>query len=100
MRIVKHCPGCGKQSALEVPEAGYLSWMAGKVYASIAFPDLSREQIDQLLTGWHPACVEALEQQDQCFSSEDHGFDFYPHPRGLLCDVQPNLFMLDFLTEG
>lgn len=67
MQIVKHCPACGKKSTLGVPEAGYLAWQQGDLYAREAFPDLTREQIDQLLTGWHPECVEKLEEEPSEF---------------------------------
>jgi hypothetical protein len=61
MLLVKHCPGCGKRSTIEVPDAGYIAWMQGTLYLSEAMPELTPEQRDQVLTGWHPECVQRLE---------------------------------------
>lgn len=65
MFLVKHCPGCGKRSSVEVPEAGYLAWQQGTLYAREAFPDLTSTQIDTVLTGWHEECVAAIDTEEE-----------------------------------
>lgn len=70
MQIVKHCPGCGKRSTIEVSEAAWLAWMQGSLYLVEAMPELTPEQRDQLLTGWHPECLEMLGQGEWEFQQQ------------------------------
>lgn len=90
MFVVKHCRGCGKKSTLEVPEAGYIAWQQGTLYAREAFPDLTPSQIDTVLTGWHEECVEKLEEQESA-PEWDQGYEFLSEQR---------LFDLESLIEG
>ena len=77
MNLVKHCPACGKRSMVSVPEAGYIAWQQGTLYAREAFPDLTRAQIDTVLTGWHEECVEKLEVNPDLMDSPEFDLDLY-----------------------
>lgn len=57
MQAVGTCPGCKKQSSVEVPVEGFLSWAAG-TYVRNALPELTEDETRTLVTGWHPECSE------------------------------------------
>lgn len=50
MIISTVCPFCGHHDAVTVPESGYLAWQNGELIQN-AFPDLSAEEREMLLTG-------------------------------------------------
>lgn len=64
MKIEKRCPHCGKIQVLEVNENQYNDWLAGK-NIQIAFPDLSPDDREILISGICPECWNDI------FSDED-----------------------------
>lgn len=64
MKIERFCPHCHKPHTIEVNESQYLDWMAGK-NIQIAFPDLSADQRELLISGICPECW------DEIFKEED-----------------------------
>lgn len=67
------CPACGLTDTLEVPMDGYAAWHGGELIQD-AFPELSAAQREQLITGYHEACWDAL------FNHEDDEDDKDPDP--------------------
>jgi hypothetical protein len=53
------CGLCGEASLLVVSRAAYVSWVAGGLIQD-AFPDMPRDEREQLKTGTHPACWDAM----------------------------------------
>lgn len=53
--LVKDCPFCGKDSRVQVPGPGLWAWEHG-AFAQVAFPTLTAEQREQVITGTHPEC--------------------------------------------
>lgn len=53
------CPWCGVQSVIEVPHDGYVLWTQG-AYIRDAFPHLTPDEVELLITGSCPACWENL----------------------------------------
>lgn len=49
------CPQCGQADTMQILAEGYDRWVSGATIQD-AFPDLTREVREQLLTGYHPAC--------------------------------------------
>lgn len=55
----KKCPGCGEEGELEVSESGYIAWKGGMLIQR-AMPELTVDQREQLITGYHGECWEKL----------------------------------------
>ncbi len=55
MKIEKTCPFCGTKSVVIVNEKQYAEWENGKLIQD-AFPDLSADDREILLTGICPRC--------------------------------------------
>ena len=53
------CMGCSKRSSLLVPLKGYNAWRLGALIQD-AFPELAPEEREQLKTGTHAACWDAM----------------------------------------
>lgn len=53
------CIVCGETSEMEVAQHGMAKWNAG-AYIQEAFPELSADDREMLLTGTHPACWDSL----------------------------------------
>jgi len=49
------CIMCGQPGSILVPADGFDAWQAG-TFAQIAFPTLSADERELLITGTHPAC--------------------------------------------
>ena len=49
------CPICGETSAIEVAVSQYLDWQMGTLIQH-AFPQLTADQREQLITGICPQC--------------------------------------------
>lgn len=72
------CPECGLISFLSVPKTGYGLWKGG-MFIQLALPDLSSNDRELLLTGFHPECWDiAFPPEDE---EEDYG-DPYEHSYG------------------
>jgi len=54
------CTVCGNQAVLEVSAADYERWLIERLYIQDAFPYLSADQRELLLTGTHPECWDLL----------------------------------------
>lgn len=73
MKIEKRCPHCGKLQTLEVNEVQFSDWLAGK-NTQIAFPDLSADQREILMSGICPECWEDIFQDEDEEESEYNEF--------------------------
>jgi hypothetical protein len=60
------CPCCHKTSELEVEEAEFRLWRAGLIHVQDAFPNMSVDNRELLMTGTHPDCWDAMfgEEED------------------------------------
>lgn len=54
-----HCMVCGEQSLLFVEEHQYNSWKSGTLIQN-AFPNLTPDERELLMTGTHPKCWEEM----------------------------------------
>jgi len=59
MKIQRTCPKCGKLQVIEVEGSQYNDWMAGK-NIQIAFPNLTPDQREILMSGICPECWEKI----------------------------------------
>lgn len=57
------CPYCGKASVLNVSIDGFAAMGAGALVQE-AFPELSKDEREMLLTGLHPDCFDAFVPED------------------------------------
>lgn len=53
--IVRDCPLCGQGCSTVVPSQGLWDWEHGK-FVQEAFPNLSADDREQVMTGTHPWC--------------------------------------------
>lgn len=53
--INRRCPFCGSPAQITVDESEYQTWLAGTP-AQSAFPDLTPNQRERLISGICPAC--------------------------------------------
>lgn len=63
MKIEKICPHCHKLQTLEVDDSQYYDWLAGKNIQR-AFPNLSADQREILMSGICPECWEDIFEED------------------------------------
>lgn len=59
MKIQKECPICHKLQTIEVQVSQYNRWMAGE-NIQIAFPNLTPDQREILMSGICPECWEKI----------------------------------------
>ena len=57
--IATVCPKCRKEQEIEVDANAYTSWLGG-VKIQDAFPDLTSDEREQLQTGYHKTCWDAI----------------------------------------
>jgi len=69
--IVTTCPFCGKANFIEVNEADYLDWSDGKL-AQDAFPYLSADEREMLISGICPTCWDSMFGSDEEPDPDDH----------------------------
>lgn len=83
--VVTRCPFCGKGHEIEVNEIDYLDWQDGE-HAQNAFPYLSANEREMLISGICPDCWDKMfgqeedeeEDPDEDWGyNEDMGFDPY-----------------------
>ena len=81
--VVTRCPFCGRANEIEVNEMDYLDWEDGKLVQN-AFPYLSAEERETLISGICPKCWDETfgeDDEDEEFLdwdyNEDMGFDPY-----------------------
>lgn len=59
MITTKRCFHCGEQGYLEVPVDGIARYEGG-AFVQDAFPDLPKEQREQIISGTHPKCWDEM----------------------------------------
>ena len=81
--VVTRCPFCGKGHEIEVNEMDYLDWQDGE-HAQNAFPYLSANEREMLISGICPNCWDKMFEQEEDENpdedwgyNEDMGFDPY-----------------------
>ena len=78
--VVTYCPFCGKAHEIEVNEIDYLDWQDGELVQN-AFPYLSADEREMLVSGICPKCWnESFGEDDEFLDwdyNEDMGFDPY-----------------------
>lgn len=57
--LTKHCMLCGEQDLILVDADGYDRWVAG-TNIQFAFPELSKEVREQLISGTHDECWQKM----------------------------------------
>ena len=57
--VVTRCPFCGRGNEVEVNEMDYLDWEGGEL-AQVAFPYLSAEEREMLISGICPTCWDKM----------------------------------------
>lgn len=57
--VITECPFCHRANEIEVNEMDYLDWSDGKL-AQEAFPYLSADEREMLISGICPSCWSAL----------------------------------------
>ena len=59
MKIQRTCPCCNRLQTIEVEDSQYNRWMAGE-NIQIAFPNLTPDQREILMSGICPECWEKI----------------------------------------
>lgn len=62
--LANQCLWCGKEYTFDVPAAGYMAWRNGALIQD-AFPTLTAEEREYMLTGYCKTC------QDKLFGDEE-----------------------------
>jgi len=62
--VTTRCPFCGKSNDVKVNEMDYLDWLDGKL-AQKAFPYLSADEREMLISGICPACWDSTFGSDE-----------------------------------
>lgn len=64
--IITICPICGKETEITVNFEDYLNWQSG-MHAIYAFPYLSADQREMLISGVCPSCWDSMypEEDDE-----------------------------------
>lgn len=57
------CIMCGRTGVLQVPKAGWEKYQKGE-FVQKAFPDLTADEREMLITGTHPDCFDKLAPPD------------------------------------
>ena len=69
--VVTYCPFCGHAHEVEVNEVDYWDWQDG-VLAQNAFPYLSADEREMLISGICPTCWDTMFGSDEEPDPEDH----------------------------
>ena len=69
--VVTQCPFCGRGNEVEVNEADYWDWDDGKL-AQDAFPYLSADEREMLISGICPTCWDKMFGSDEEPDPDDH----------------------------
>lgn len=74
--ITTDCPFCGKTHYIEVKAKDYLAWQNGELVQD-AFPYLSADEREMLISGICPSCWDGMfpEDEDEEDYDEDWGFN-------------------------
>lgn len=65
MNITKTCPICGKTTVITVDADAYTAWHARRVLIQDAFPTLSLEVRECLISGMCLPCQEAFFEEEE-----------------------------------
>lgn len=57
--VITRCPFCGRGNEVEVNEMDYLDWSDGEL-AQVAFPYLSANEHEMLISGICPDCWDGM----------------------------------------
>lgn len=63
MNVVRTCPDCGDSKILTVDGESFLRWMAKEIPVQEAFPELSEDDRERMLTGICPPCWDELAKE-------------------------------------
>lgn len=80
--IITRCPMCGRGNEVEVNENDYFDWDDG-VNAAVAFPYLSANEREMLISGICPTCWNKMfppepddeDESDWCDEDPDNGWE-------------------------
>lgn len=61
--VTRPCPVCSKTETMEIDQIAYLKWLAGTLIQD-AFPTLTINQRELIITGTHPVCWDILHQPE------------------------------------
>jgi hypothetical protein len=89
--VVTQCPFCGRGNEVEVNEADYWDWDDGKL-AQDAFPYLSADEREMLISGICPTCWDKMFGSDEEPDPDDH-----PIQQGMLGVVDD--YALEFMEH-
>jgi hypothetical protein len=74
--IVKSCMHCGKDTFIKITEEQYNRWINNREYVQDIFPQLDKEQREQMISGTHPKCWNemfgSLEEALELISDDDY----------------------------
>ena len=63
--VEKVCMLCGKPNGITVSLEGYNKWKVGGMFVQDAFPELTADEREVLISGSHPDCF------DEAFAEDD-----------------------------
>lgn len=89
--VVTQCPFCGRGNEVEVNEADYWDWQDGMM-AQDAFPYLSADEREMLISGICPTCWDKMFGSDEEPDPDDH-----PIQQGMLGVVDD--YALEFMEH-
>lgn len=89
--VITQCPFCGRGNEVEVNEADYWDWDDGEL-AQVAFPYLSADEREMLITGICPQCWNKYFGSDEEPDPDDH-----PIQQGMLGVVDD--YALEFMEH-
>ena len=89
--VVTACPFCGHAHEVEVNEMDYLDWQDGEL-AQNAFPYLSADEREMLISGICPTCWDKMFGSDEEPDPDDH-----PIQQGMLGVVDD--YALEFMEH-
>lgn len=75
------CPFCGETSVVEVPMDGFIQWQDGALVQD-AFPNLSADVREQLVSGICPSCWDSMfsdDDEDEDYDDCDYEMGFDPY---------------------
>lgn len=62
--LVRDCPMCGGEARVRIPAQGLWDWEHG-AFVQTAFPGLSADQREMVMSGTHPKCWDLMMGEDE-----------------------------------
>lgn len=62
--IIRKCFHCGEVSFIKVTEEQYNNWIIEKMFVEDVFPELKKEEREQLISGIHEQCWQDMFYQN------------------------------------